>query len=77
MLVNKKINNNRFVEIRAFFKDGKMDGLLKIKDTIPGNTFQFMGEYKYGYKDGFFKIKDSLNNIQITEEFHDIQANEI
>lgn len=75
VLVNKRIDNNRFIEIRTFFKDGKIDGLLQIKDTSPGNTFQFLGEYKYGYKDGFFKIKDTLNNIQITEEFHDMQTN--
>ena len=71
---NKRIDNKRFVEIRVFFKNGKVDGLLQIKDIKPGNTFQFMGEYKYGYKDGFFKIKDTLNNIIINEEFHDLQT---
>ena len=72
IIINKKIDNNRFVELRCYFKDGKIDGLLKIKDIKPGNTFTFMGEYKYGYKDGYFKIKDTMNNIKINNEFHDI-----
>ena len=72
ILINKKIDNNRFVEIRTFFKEGKIHGLMQIKDIKPGNTLQFMGEYKYGYRDGFFKIKDTINNIKTNEEFHDI-----
>ena len=36
-----------------------------MKDINPGNTYSFMGEYKYGYRDGFFKIKDTVNNIII------------
>ena len=72
VLINKKMDNNRYAEIRAFFNEGSMNGLLNIKDTKPGNTFQLMGEYKYGFRDGLFKIKDTVNNIKITEEFHDI-----
>ena len=73
ILLTKNINNNRFVEIRTYYKNGKKNGLLQIKDTIPGNTFQFIGEYKYGYREGFFKIKDTINNIIINEEFHDLK----
>ena len=72
ILINKKMDNNRYVEIRAFFNEVGMHGLLNIKDTKPGNTFQLMGEYKYGFRDGLFKIKDTVNNIKITEEFHDL-----
>ena len=72
VLINKKMDNNRYAEIRAFFNEGSMNGLLNIKDTKPGNTFQLMGEYKYGFRDGLFKIKDTVNKIKITEEFHDI-----
>ena len=72
VLINKKMDNNRYVEIRAFFNKGSMHGLLNIKDTKPGNTFQLMGEYKYGFRDGLSKIKDTINKIKITEEFHDI-----
>ena len=79
IFIKKKIDNNRFVETRIFYQSGKMHGLLQIKDIIPGNTFQFIGEYKYGYRDGFFKIKDTVNNILISEEIHDLQnsANKI
>jgi len=71
-LINEKMDNNRYAKIRAFFYEGSMNGLLNIKDTKPGNTFQLMAEYKYGFRDGLFKIKDTINNIKITEEFHDI-----
>lgn len=72
ILISKKMDNNRYSEIRAFFNEGRMHGLLNIKDTNPGNTFQLIGEYKYGFRDGLFKIKDTVNNIKINEEFHDI-----
>ena len=72
ILINKNLDNNRTIEIRSYFKNGKMEGLVKIKDIKPGNTYNFMGEYKYGYKDGYFKKKDTLNNIKINSEFHDI-----
>jgi len=72
ILIYKKMDKNRYVKIRTFFNEGRMHGLLSIKDTKPGNTFQLMGYYKYGFRDGHFKIKDTVNNIKIDEEFHDI-----
>lgn len=73
--ITKEIDNNRIIEIRAYFQDGKINGLLQMKDIKPGDTFQFLGEYKYGYRDGYFKIKDKINNIIINGEFHDINQN--
>lgn len=75
VFIVKEIDNNRNIEIRAYFKDGNIQGLLQMKDIKPGNTFNYIGEYKYGYRDGYFKIKDTINKITINEEYHDINQN--
>ena len=69
-IIKKLMDDLRLPDIRAQFKNGKLNGKLEIQYLNTGKLFSFIGDYKYGFRDGNFKIIDKLNNLNINKEFH-------